>query len=81
MNLQGIQSLKTINLAAKHLITRCKRIVSKWRFDIIYVNHLLRAAYPSMVQTAEMILTNKRSLEADDNLISIKEILNLIPGT
>ncbi len=48
---------------------------------IIYANHLLRAAYPSMVQTAEMILTNKRSLEADDHLISIKEILNLIPGT
>ena len=48
---------------------------------IIYANHLLRAAYPSMVKTAESILLNKRSLESDESLISIKEILNLIPGT
>tara|TARA_B100001250_G_C19793842_1_gene787828 strand:+ start:839 stop:2143 length:1305 start_codon:yes stop_codon:yes gene_type:complete len=48
---------------------------------IIYANHLLRSAYPSMVKTAESILQNKRSLEADSDLISIKEILNLIPGT
>ena len=47
---------------------------------IIYANHLLRAAYPSMVKTAESILLNKRSLESDESLISIKEILNLIPG-
>tara|TARA_Y100000389_G_scaffold191155_1_gene216852 strand:+ start:4359 stop:5663 length:1305 start_codon:yes stop_codon:yes gene_type:complete len=48
---------------------------------IIYANHLLRSAYPSMVKTAESILQNKRSKEADSELISIKEILNLIPGT
>ncbi len=48
---------------------------------IIYANHLLRAAYPSMVNTAKTILNNNRSLEADNNLISIKDILNLIPGT
>ncbi|MAV82889.1 MAG: phosphoenolpyruvate mutase [Pelagibacteraceae bacterium] len=48
---------------------------------IIYANHLLRASYPAMVKTAMSILNNKRSKEADDSLISIKEILNLIPGT
>ncbi len=48
---------------------------------VIYANHLLRSAYPAMVDTAKSILTNERSLETDDQCISIKEILNLIPGT
>ena len=48
---------------------------------IIYANHLLRSSYPAMVNTAKSILKNSRSKEADKNLISIKEILNLIPGT
>ncbi len=48
---------------------------------VIYANHLLRSAYPAMVKTAEMILTNERSLEAADELcMPIKEILTLIPG-
>jgi 2-methylisocitrate lyase-like PEP mutase family enzyme len=46
---------------------------------IIYANHLLRSSYPSMVKTANSILEHQRSMEADDNLMSIKEILNLIP--
>ena len=58
-----------------------KELVDEGVSIIIYANHLLRAAYPSMVKTAQTILNNKRSLEADDDLISIKEILNLIPGT
>lgn len=49
---------------------------------VIYANHLLRSAYPAMVKTAESILKNKRSKEAsNDYCMSIKEILNLIPGT
>jgi len=48
---------------------------------IIYANHLLRAAYPAMSATATSILTHQRSAEADSELLSIKEILNLIPGT
>jgi phosphoenolpyruvate phosphomutase len=48
---------------------------------IIYANHLLRSAYPNMVKTAKSILINKRSLEAEKKLLSIKEILELIPGT
>ena len=48
---------------------------------IIYANHLLRSAYPAMVDTARKILENGRSLEAsEENCMSIKEILNLIPG-
>lgn len=48
---------------------------------IIYANHLLRSSYPAMIKTANSILENGRSKEADADLISIKEILNLIPGT
>ncbi|MCP4447830.1 MAG: phosphoenolpyruvate mutase [Myxococcales bacterium] len=47
---------------------------------VIYANHLLRAAYPAMVKTAESILANQRSLEANELCMPIKEILELIPG-
>lgn len=46
---------------------------------VIYGNHLLRSAYPSMVRAAETILENGRSLEIDKTCMSISEILNLIP--
>jgi len=48
---------------------------------VIYANHMLRAAYPGMNDVATSILNNDRSHEAEKNLLSIKEILNLIPGT
>ncbi|HHX66463.1 MAG TPA: phosphoenolpyruvate mutase [Gallicola sp.] len=47
---------------------------------VIYANHLLRSAYPAMLKTAETILKNGRSLEADELCMPIKEILTLIPG-
>ena len=48
---------------------------------VIYANHFLRSAYPAMLNTAKSILTHKRAFEAAGNCISIKEILELIPGT
>jgi phosphoenolpyruvate phosphomutase / 2-hydroxyethylphosphonate cytidylyltransferase len=48
---------------------------------VIYANHLLRASYPAMNKVAHTILQQGRSLEVDKDLISIKEILELIPGT
>ena len=45
---------------------------------VIYANHMLRAAYPAMLNTAKKILENKRSSGTEKNLISIKKILNLI---
>lgn len=47
---------------------------------VIYANHLIRSAYPAMVETAESILRNERSMEASENCMPIKEILTLIPG-
>ena len=48
---------------------------------ICYANHMLRSAYPAMLDTAKSILKHKRSLESSDKCISLKDILNLIPGT
>lgn len=48
---------------------------------VIYANHLLRSAYPAMVNTAKSILTHQRSAECDKQLLPIKDILELIPGT
>ena len=48
---------------------------------VIYANHMLRAAYPGMMNVAKLILDNDRSLEAEKDLLSIKKILDLIPGT
>lgn len=48
---------------------------------IIYANQLLRSTYPNMKETAESILKHKRSKESEKNLMSINQILNLIPGT
>lgn len=48
---------------------------------VIYANHMLRAAYPGMIKVANSILENNRSYEVEQELLPIKEILNLIPGT
>ena len=48
---------------------------------VIYANHLFRAAYPAMVKAAYSILKHGRSKEIENNLISIKDILELIPDT
>ena len=47
---------------------------------VIYANHLLRASYPSMVDTAKSILKNGRAKEANKkNCMPINEIIKLIP--
>lgn len=48
---------------------------------VIHANHLLRSAYPAMMATAQSILRYGRSLEIDAEIMSIDEILSLIPGT
>ena len=48
---------------------------------VITANHMLRAAYPAMLKVAKSVLVNGRSLEAEPDCMSIKEILEFIPGT
>ncbi len=47
---------------------------------VIYANHLLRSAYPAMIETAKLILENERAYESDSKIMSINDILTLIPG-
>ncbi len=47
---------------------------------VIYANHLLRSAYPAMIETARTILTHRRSAECDARILPISEILELVPG-
>lgn len=55
----------------------------EWGINIvIYANHMLRSAYPAMVNCAKSILEHSRSMEASEKYcMPIKEILNLIPET
>ena len=61
--------------------TREKDLIKNGFNIVIYANHLFRAAYPAMVKTAYSTLKHGRSKEIDNNLIGIKEVLELIPGT
>lgn len=58
-----------------------ERLIENGVNVVIYANHMLRAAYPGMVATAESILENGRSFDTEDKCMPIKEILELIPGT
>jgi len=54
--------------------------LAEWGVNVvIYANHLLRSAYPAMLHTARSILEYGRSFEADKQLMSIKDVLALIP--
>ncbi|MBR4324050.1 MAG: phosphoenolpyruvate mutase [Bacteroidales bacterium] len=57
--------------------------LASWGVNVvIYANHMLRSAYPAMVNCAKSILMHGRSLEAaNDYCMSVKDILTLIPGT
>ena len=45
---------------------------------VIYANHLLRASYKAMYETAKKILTNQRASEVEKNITPINEIISLI---
>tara|TARA_B100000900_G_scaffold383593_1_gene371650 strand:- start:2683 stop:3981 length:1299 start_codon:yes stop_codon:yes gene_type:complete len=48
---------------------------------VVSANHMLRSSYPAMLNVAQNILKNGRSLEAEPDCMSVKQILELIPGT
>lgn len=46
---------------------------------VIYANHLIRSTYPAMQRTAISILENERAFEIETDIMSIKDIITLIP--
>jgi len=47
---------------------------------VIYANQLIRSVYAPMRRTAERILQFGRALEAEGDLLTIREVLEIIPG-
>jgi phosphoenolpyruvate phosphomutase / 2-hydroxyethylphosphonate cytidylyltransferase len=48
---------------------------------VIYANHMLRAAYPAMIDVATTILEKERCFDVRPKCMSITQILEMIPGT
>ena len=46
---------------------------------VIYANQTLRAAFPAVQKVMQTILENGRCYEANEQCMSIKDILSLIP--
>jgi len=55
-----------------------KELVKNGFKIVIYANHLLRAAYPQMLNTAKKILNSGRSYDAEKHISSINEVINLV---
>jgi len=47
---------------------------------VIYANHLLRAAYPAMIDVAKVILMHGRCFEANRQCMPIRDIVEMIPN-
>ena len=47
----------------------------------IYANHMLRAAYPSMMATAKSILYHGTAAACQPSLMSVKKIITLLPNS
>ena len=58
-----------------------KELIANGVDVVIYANHFLRAAYPAMKNVAESILEHRRAYEIEGDLMTINEILELVPGT
>ena len=78
--LQWIHSVEKELWQETYQVTE-QELIDKGVHVVIYANHLLRAAYPAMMEAAHSILEHGRSKEIDSKLLSIKDILELIPGT
>ena len=70
-----------VAVPSSYSIVKEEQLIKNGVNMVIYANHILRSIYPNMISTAESILKHKRAKESEKKLLSIKEILNLIPGT
>lgn len=55
-----------------------KELINNGFKIVIYANHLLRASYKAMYETAEKILINQRAFESEKKITSINSIISLI---
>jgi phosphoenolpyruvate phosphomutase / 2-hydroxyethylphosphonate cytidylyltransferase len=78
---QQFKTLPLVSVPSTYNKVTEKELIKNGFNIVIYANQMLRAAYPAMFKVAESILKNGRSFEVDNDLIKIKKILELIPGT
>ena len=45
---------------------------------VIHANHLLRASYEAMLETASKIIESDRSKEVDDHIVSVKNVFSIV---
>ena len=55
-----------------------KELINNGFKIVIYANHLLRASYKAMYDTAEKILINQRAFESEKRITPINKIISLI---
>ena len=55
-----------------------KELINNGFKIVIYANHLLRASYKAMYETAEQILINQRAFESEKRITPINKIISLI---
>ena len=78
---KNYQNIPLVAVPSSYNSIREKQLENSGFNILIYANHMLRASYPAMKKVAYEILKNGRSFESDKSLLSIKNILELIPGT
>jgi phosphoenolpyruvate phosphomutase / 2-hydroxyethylphosphonate cytidylyltransferase len=78
---QSFASLPLVSVPTSYNSATEDQLAERGFNIVIYANHLMRAAYPAMRRVAQDILRHGRSLEVDRDLISINDVLELIPGT
>ena len=74
-------SIPLVSVPSSYNSTKEEQLIDHGFDIVIYANHLMRAAFPAMQKVARTILENGRAQEAEQYLMSIKDILELIPGT
>ena len=67
-----------VEIPSTYFNTTEKDLIKNGFKIVIYANHLLRASYPAMRNTAKKILQHQRSYEIEKNISPIHEILDLI---
>ena len=67
-----------IAIPSTYSTTYEKELIKNGFKIVIYANHLLRASYKAMYETAEKILTNQRAFEVEKKITSINKIISLI---
>ena len=67
-----------VSVPSTYSKTSEKMLINNGFKIVIYANHMLRAAYPAMLNAASTILKNQRAFELENKISSVKEVINLI---